>query len=342
MPPGRLHHSETWEITTEGNFYTRRVFLTSGPRVFAILLNYQNPDDTLRCLSSLRSGASRNLHPVIVDNASGTGDVKYLAQSLGPVVPILESDENRGYAAGNNIGIRHALERDADFIWILNPDTVVEPDTLQNLMTTMTLRPDAGFVGSLNLFGDSEPPTIQFAGGVIDWAGGAIAESIGRGKPLTSRPQRDPYEVDYVAGTSMLVRRRVFEDVGLLPEHYFLYFEETDFQVSASRHGWKSVINPLARVWHYQGSTAHLPAPYYTYYYIRGRVLFAHKFTQLSDDQIETGLAGFIEGWRTRVAQRAPNWLDSYNTLVEWGLTDGKAGVTGSRPDVDAMRRPGG
>ena len=317
------------------------MFLTKGPRVFAVLLNYRNPGDTLRCLRSLRRSANRSILPVIVDNASGNGSVAHLGAALGPAVPILESQTNLGYAGGNNLGIRYALARDADYVWILNPDTEVEPDTLQSLLTTMDLRPDAGFVGSLNLFGGSEPPLIQFAGGRIDWAGGAVAESLGRGQPLASHRQRDPYDVDYVAGTSMLMRRQVLDEVGLLPEHYFLYFEETDFQTTAARQGWKSVINPLARVWHFQASTAHLPAPYYTYYYIRGRVLFARKFTELPDEKIEGGLEGFIEGWRTRVTQRAPGWLDTYNTLVKWGLDDGMAGVTGARPDVDEMRRPG-
>ena len=247
------------------------------------------------------------------------------------------SPENGGYAAGNNIGIRHALERDADYVWILNPDTEVKPNTLQLLMATMAQRPDAGVVGSLNLFGGSQPATIQFAGGRINWEAGAVTETIGRGAPLSSHKQREPYDVDYVTGASMLVRRRVFDDIGLLPEHYFLYFEETHFQMSAAAHGWKSVLNPLAHVWHYQHSGASLPAPYYTYYYIRGRMLFGKEFTDHSDDKLEDGLAGFIVGWRARVAERAPEWLPKYEQLVEWGLDDGRKGRTGPRAEVDAM-----
>ncbi len=266
---------------------------------------------------------------------------RLLAAELGPAVPLLETGTNLGYAGGNNVGIRYALERDADFVWILNPDTEVEPDTLDGLMTSMALRPDAGFAGSLNLFGDSQPPVIQFAGGHIDWDGGVVVSSLGRGSPLSSNRRRDTYDVDYVAGSSMLVRRSVFEDIGLLPEHYFLYFEETDFQVTAARQGWKSVLNPLARVWHYQASATHLPAPYYIYYYVRGRILFAHKFTDFEDDEIVAGLAGFIDGWRSRVAERAPSGSSTYNTLVEWATADGIAGVTGPRAEVNAMRRPG-
>lgn len=341
LAPARVDSSQPRCLWIDSDSYTRHVFLTKGPRVFTILLNYQNPGDTARCLASLRGSTERDIHPVIIDNASGDDGAEELRSLFGPSIPVLETAENIGYAAGNNLGIRYALERDADFVWVLNPDTEVEPSTLQAMMTTMSLRPDAGFVGSVNLFGGTDPATIQFAGGCIDWAGGAIAESYGRGKPVGWLPHREPYEVDYVAGTSMLVRRRVFEDVGYMPEHYFLYFEETDFQVSAAKNGWRSVMNPAARVWHYQASATHLPAPYYTYYYIRGRVLFAKKFTELSDAAIERGLEGFIDGWRSRVAKRAPEWLGTHNELVRWGLEDGKAGVTGSRADVNVMRRPG-
>ncbi|MEA3502580.1 MAG: glycosyltransferase family 2 protein [Actinomycetota bacterium] len=317
------------------------MFLTKGPRIFAIVLNFRHPGDTIRCLASLRRSSEREIFPVVVNNESGGGDVDRLRHALGPAVPVLESPTNVGYAAGNNIGIRHALERDADYVWILNPDTEVERNTLQLMMATMVSRPDAGTVGTLNLVGGSSPPIIQFAGGRIDWDAGAITESIGIGKPLASRPQREPYEVDYAAGTSMLIRRRVFDDVGVLPEQYFLYFEETDFQVRAARQGWKIVMNPLARVWHHQRSATRLPAPYYTYYYVRGRMLFGKEFTSFSDDRLEEGLDRFVGGWRSRVIEEAPDWLDDYDRLVKWALADGKSGRTGPRREVDVMTGPG-
>jgi hypothetical protein len=316
------------------------VFLTKGSRVFVILLNYRRPGDTLRCLASLRRSKERALHLVIVDNSSGDQIVGRLQHALGPAVPLIVSPENGGYAAGNNIGIRHAIERDADFIWILNPDTEVEPNTLQLLMATMASRPDAGFVGTLNLSGRSLHPTIQFAGGKIDWESGAITKSLGLGRALSSFRERRPFDVDYVAGTSMLVRRRVLEDVGLLPEHYFLYFEDTDLQVRAARQGWGSVLNPLARVWHHQKSGSDLPAPYYTYYYVRSRMLFGREFTQHDDATLEAGLDEYIQGWRSRVAELVPDWLPTYDQLIDWGLIDGKTGRTGPRADVDAMATP--
>lgn len=315
------------------------MFLSRGSRVFVVVLNYRNAGDTIRCLASLRRSRHRDLHPVIVDNGSPQPVIDRLRHAAGPALPVLATGSNLGYAGGNNIGIRFALERDAGFVWVLNPDTRVEPATLQLLLATMALRPDAGVVGSLNLFGGSNPPTVQFAGGTIDWEAGAVTETIGRGQLLSARKEREAYRVDYANGASMLVRRQVFEEVGLLPEHYFLYFEETDFQVEAARRGWASVINPLARVWHYQNSGSFLPAPYYTYYYIRGRILFGRRFTDHSDKKLIAGLDGFIGGWRVRVAERAPHWLATYDQLVGWAIADGRAGRTGPRADVDAMVR---
>ena len=313
------------------------MFLTKGPRVFAIVLNYRNPGDTLRCVNSLRRSRQLALHPVVLDNASGDLVVERLRHQLGPTTPLIVNPVNGGYATGNNAGIRHSLERDADFVWVLNPDTEVEPNTLQLLMATMKQRADAGFVGSLNLSRGPGGATVQSAGGYIDWEAGAVTETIDRGKAAAGLKRRDPYRVDYVTGASMLVRRQVFEDIGLLPEHYFLYFEETHFQVRAAQEGWQSLVNPLARVWHHQQSVSRLPAPYYIYYYIRGRLLFGKEFTEHSDEVLETGLARFIEGWRQRVAQRAPGWLPEYEQLVSWALADGKSGVTGPRPEVNEL-----
>ena len=315
------------------------MFLSRDSRVFVIIVNYLHALDTVRCIASLRRSRDRNLHPVVVDNGSGPGEAERLRTHLGPAIPILELADNSGYAAGNNHGIRYSLERGADYVWILNPDTEAEPDALTMLMSTMRRHPDAGFVGSLNVDAGVEPPEIHFAGGRIDWDRGAITTSMAMGSRLDKFKVRQPYPVDYVAGASMLIRRQVFADAGLLPEHYFLYFEETDFQVRASAHGWRSYLSPLARVWHHRRSAGDLPTPYYIYYYIRGRLLFAQAHTSHSVETIEAGLEPFIAGWRTRVTSRAPHWLNTYEQLVSWALADGRAGVSGRRAEIETIEQ---
>ena len=96
-------------------------------------------------------------------------------------------------------------------------------------------------------------------------------------------------------------------------------------------------MSPLARVWHHQRSLGRIPEPYYIYYYIRSRLLFGKAHSELSDDRLEEGLAPFVDGWRTRVEERVPGWLETYNRLVRWGLEDGKAGRTGRRADIDEL-----
>ncbi len=315
------------------------MFLSRGSRVFVVILNYRHALDTVNCVTSLRRSRDRNLHPVVVDNGSGTGEAEQLRAHLGPAIPILELSKNLGYAAGNNHGIRHALERSADYVWIINPDTEAEPETLTMLMSTMRQHPDAGFVGSLNIDAGADPAEVHFAGGRIDWDGGAITTSMAMGTRLDEFKARQPYRVDYVAGASMLIRSQVFADIGLLPEHYFLYFEETDFQVRASARGWGSYLSPLARVWHHRRSAGDLPTPYYIYYYIRGRLLFAQAHTGHSLETIEAGLEPFIAGWRSRVADRAPHWLNTYEQLVSRALADGRAGVTGRRAEIETTEQ---
>ena len=314
--------------------------MTRGPRVFVVILNYRTAAHTLRCATSLRRSTNRAIQMIVVDNASGSDEVGRLEHHLGPAVRIIEAPANIGYAAGNNIGIRHALENDADFVWILNPDTEVDPSTLQLLIDGLHNLPDAGYIGSLNVYGGSAPPRVQFAGGRILWENGAATESIALGRPLESITQREPYFVDYAAGTSMLVRRSVFEQVGLLPEQYFMYFEETDHQVRAAKIGWRSAVHPKAIVRHHQQSTGPIPAPYYVYYYIRSRFRFARTHTDFTIAEIEHHSAAFINGWRSRVEDRSPSWLDTYDRLVEWAVEDGIAGLTGARAEVHGIERP--
>jgi GT2 family glycosyltransferase len=332
LTPGPIKHQQSV-------FYTCCVFLTSGSRVFAVVLNYRHALDTLRCVASLRRSRDRDLHLIVVDNGSANGDADRIQTALGPAATVIANQANLGYAGGNTIGIRHALDRDADYVWVLNPDTEVEPKTLQMLMATMASNPDAGLVGSVNLVGGSDPAKVQFAGGRIDWDAGGVTETIGIGRPASEILPLEPYPVDYVAGTSMLVRRSVFADIGLLPEDYFLYFEETDFQQRAQQMGWSSYMSPLARVWHHQRSAGPVPAPYYVYYYVRGRLLFGQRHSNLTCDELEAGLAAFINGWRQRVVEHDESWVGTYDRLVRLALEDGRAGRTGYRADIADIDR---
>jgi GT2 family glycosyltransferase len=303
------------------------------PRIFTIVLNYRDTDDTLRCIRSLRESSYRWQFVVVVDNGSDDRSAAILREGL-PATMLITSEENLGYAGGNNLGIRHALKRGADYVWILNPDTEVQPETLERMVRTMTRYPEIGIAGGRVLNGRNGGKTIWFNGGRIDWTTGARTSHIDSGRLDSAVPDDRIHDVDYVTGASMLVRRQVFDDVGLLPERYFLYFEETDFNVRAHRLGWRMVVDPRARLMHYQRSWGSVPGPQYIYYITRNQLLFASTFSSLPLEVTQEHFQKPLDAWRQKIARANASWVSAYDRLVTSALDDGRAGKDGFHPDL--------
>lgn len=301
------------------------------PRVYTIVLNYQRSDDTVRCVSSLRRSTYRNQFLVVVDNGSNAHARDELRAGVG-ATPLLQSGKNLGFAGGNNLGIRHALDRDADYVWILNPDTVVEPDALERLVQTMARFAEAGIVGSRLLRGD-DGTTLLFNGGMIDWSRGGKPVLPDMGKPEKDATATAIAPIDYATGASMLVRRQLIEEIGVLPERYFLYFEETDFNTRARRAGWNVLLEPRSRVLHFRRSWGSVPAPYYVYYFVRNRILFGRAFTDAPVEVMVADLEHSLSTWR---AKMAPRLLGTYEALVAAALADGREGREGAREEFNA------
>lgn len=308
------------------------VFMSAG--VATIILNYLHANDTIRCVHSVQRSDHRHCSVTVIDNGSGADIVGQLRSGIDPAISIVETGENLGYAAGNNNGIELALRQGADFIWVLNPDTVVEPNTLSRMVGVMHRYPEAGVVGTRILNGAYDPPTISFNGGVIDWSAGGATSHRHLGRLHQDLPNGGIESVDYVTGASMLVRRAVFHDVGLIPEDYFLYFEEADFCTRARAAGWSNLIDSGALLWHHKRSATRTPSPYYVYYFCRGRILFRNRFVPGPTDVVPADLADFIQAWRKKVADRAPRWLETYDRLVSWAIEDGMAGMGSRRDDI--------
>jgi len=303
------------------------------PRVFTIILNYRDTDDTLRCVSSLRESSYRWQSVVVIDNGSDSESATALVDGL-PATTLILSADNLGYAGGNNLGIRHALNRGADYVWILNPDTEVQPETLERMVQTMTRYPEIGIAGARVLNGRNGGQTIWFNGGRIDWSTGARTSHMDSGQRDSEVPGDRIHDVDYVTGASMLVRREVFDDVGLLPERYFLYFEETDFNVRAHRRGWRLVVDPRARLLHYQRSWGNVPGPQYIYYITRNQLLFASTFSSLPLEITQEHFQRPIEQWRQKIARANASWVPAYDRLIGSAMEDGRAGKDGRRSDL--------
>ncbi len=307
-----------------------------GHRVAAIVLHYKHLDDTVRCVSALQDSDHRDLEITVVDNDANPETHRELRRRLDPRVELIATGENLGYAGGNNVGIREALDRRVGFVWIVNPDLIVERDTLSGMMALARRQTDAGCIGSRILLGGSKPARIWFDGGRVDWASGGSATHLNPGVQAALLGSQGDRPVDYVTGASLLIRRSVLEEVGLLPEEYFLYFEETDFCMRARDAGWSSMIATDVVAWHHKRSADKLPTAYYTYYWPRGRALFARRYAGPDIDvQAMPDVVEWFDGWRGNVAAHAPAWLPEFERLFKLGLSDGEAGRTGRRLDIE-------
>jgi GT2 family glycosyltransferase len=309
-----------------------------APFVTAVVLNHRHADDTLRCVGALAQSDHPRLSIVVVDNDSGPDVVDRLVDGLEATTSLILSPENVGYAAGNNLGIRRALRLGADLVWLVNPDVVVTPDTLAVLIDATEARPAAGILGCRVLEGGSRPARVLFNGGFVDWERGGAAIHGDAGEVYDDGADPGPvFDVDYVTGAAMLVRAGVFRSVGLLPEEYFLYFEETDFNLRAARSGWEVVVAPSAVAWHFKRSTGKLPEPYYIYYYVRNRIVFGSRYSSVDPVDIVLDLDEFVYRWRGAVERNAPEWLPVYEELVETAIAHGLAGRTGRWGELEAV-----
>lgn len=256
--------------------------------IYVILLNWNGWKDTLHCLESLFHSDYPDFRVIVCDNASTDGSmekIKAWAQGCFPVeerlnaeldplifppvskpvsyieysreeaerggnpddmdypLVLIRTGSNGGFAAGNNVGIRYVLKREAEYIWLLNNDTVVKANTLKELVYRTESDANFGVSGAVIYFA-SDPKRTQTYGG------GRLSRFTGRDRFIYS-----PGRVEYIAGTSLFVRREVVEQVGLLDEDFFFYWEDVDFSRRVVEAGWQLVVAANAVVYHKFSST---------------------------------------------------------------------------------------
>ncbi len=218
-----------------------------APSIAIIVLTWNGRDLTLDCLRSLEAVRTPGAHGVVVDNASSDGTVSAIRERYGDRISVIENGANLGFAAGNNAGIKRALADGADFVLLLNNDTMVAPDFVDELLRPMMAAPDVGITAPKIFY--AEPVNqIWFAGGEISlWRG--TARHIGIREIDRGQYDRER-DIDYATGCAMLVRRAVFEKAGFLDPGYQAYFEDADFCVRVRAAGFRIRYAPAAKVWH--------------------------------------------------------------------------------------------
>jgi GT2 family glycosyltransferase len=219
-----------------------------------IIVNWNAQYHLCNCLRSVfrQSGDDLSFEVIVVDNAS-TDDSVRVVRSRFPEVGIIENTENRGFAAANNQGIRASA---GNFVLLLNPDAVLLEDSLSTLWEVISEHPRVGILGPrlLNQDGSVQPSVMSFPSFPSVLRNFVRARTHGMSKVAPSTG-KDIIYVPCVAGACILIRREIFEQVGLLDESYYMYAEEIDFCFRASEMGWKVAYTPLTSVTHLGGQS---------------------------------------------------------------------------------------
>ncbi|PJB00122.1 MAG: glycosyltransferase family 2 protein [Ignavibacteriales bacterium CG_4_9_14_3_um_filter_30_11] len=241
------------------------------PNVYIIVLNYNNPNETILCLNSLLKVDYPTLNIVIADNASTDSSVEQIKKQF-PSLFLLQNKYNKGYAGGMNLGIKYALENNADLILLSNNDMIYPADFLLPLVKALTNEKAVGIVSPKVLYlNDKEK--IYCAGGEIKlFRCGGVSMYRNRDEKKYGNKKRD---ITLAEGACLLVKKVVFVEKGLLSEKYFMYFEDVEFSERISSK-FKIKYIPESVVYHKSGAgkTWSEYSPLYYYYFTRNRLLY--------------------------------------------------------------------
>lgn len=248
----------------------------SNYKVYIIIVTFNDLKHALECLESLEKLKKERLQIkiLVVDNASFKFNPQILKKKF-PKIILIENDKNLGFGRANNIGIRIALAKRADFVLILNPDTKVTQDKnfIKKLIKTADSDKNIGILG----------PCIQHRTGqftLYDY-GGILNINLARAWHINKKKylSGDPIERDFVTGACMLVKREVFEKAGFFDPGYFLYLEDVDFCLKVRKAGFKIVNVPSSKIFHFKGTS--ISDTKKIYYSFLSSLRFTVKWTPL-------------------------------------------------------------
>ncbi len=251
----------------------------TDPVVVAVILNWNNLQLTLDTLASLRGQTYTHIRTVVIDNGSHDGgEVIEAVRTQFPHVVTWASKVNLGFARGCNVGMKLALRMGADYVLLLNNDVLLHPDAISHMIHALESDKRAGAACPF-IFYASEPDKVWFAGGKVQMGGRVLPMHMLLAERLSLPPDEPPRESEWLAGTSLLVRRSAIEKAGMMDPAYFLYWEDVDWCFRLRRAGYSLLLVPRSRIWHRVNATAGtLPSLGSVYYWERNRLRFIEKW----------------------------------------------------------------
>ena len=244
-----------------------------NPKVYIIVLNWNMADDSVECIDSLKKLNYDNFQILLIDNGSSDESVTIFKKRF-PGIEMIQNKENEGYAGGNNIAMKHAIAKGADYIFIVNNDVILDSNCVNELIDAAKEKKEGGIFAPKVYYYD-HPKTINSLGTSMDWF---------RLRPyLGFCGQEDKGQFDQIrkteilVGCALLVKKETIEKIGLIDEKFFLFHEEADWCLRIIRRGFKNFVIPKAVAYHKVSITAKKIPSLVSYYNIRNFLYLAYK-----------------------------------------------------------------
>jgi GT2 family glycosyltransferase len=297
-----------------------------NPLISIISINYNSLEVTCEMLDSVRVNSYKNVEVIVVDNASKECPKEFLNANY-PEAKVIRSEDNLGFAGGNNIGIR---ESNGEYLFFLNNDAVLTNGALEKMLALFESNPKLGIVSPKICYFKSDVASdedlIQYAGTTMVHPVTARNQTIGE-KELDKNQYTTAKETAYAHGCAMLVKEEVLTTVGLMPEDFFLYYEELDWCEQIRKAGYDIYVEPNATVYHKESYSVQKISALKTYYINRNRILFMRRHRSTTE------LAGFYffltfftipKNALTLLLKRDFVNFKAFFRAIKWHLTEGK------------------
>jgi GT2 family glycosyltransferase len=297
------------------------------PLVAVVLVNWNRPKDTLECIRSMRFSTYPNYKIIVVDNGSSDDSLELLSRDGNDLV-ILAAECNLGFTGGNNMGIRYALAHGADYIFILNNDTVIAEDCIERMVSAAETDKGIGII---------TPKILFYANRKLVWFGGSKYNSkfiTGRlvGYEIIDSGQFDSeQDIPWATGCAMFIRKEIIESVGLFDDHFFAVAEDLDYSLRMREKGHRIYYLPAAVIWHKESiSSGGSDAPQYAYYQTRNFLMLRKKWAKNRNHLIAAqGHAFMYFGKRILQFWFGKKWRSGVGVIL--GMRDGISGITGRK-----------
>jgi len=253
-------------------------------KVNIIILNWNGWNDTINCVNSIQhADAMEDVQIIVIDNGSTDDSITRIKEAC-PDIELIQNDRNLGFGGGCNIGLLKSMDDNVDFVWLLNNDTIINTESLKELLKIANSDTGIGIVGSVIYCMDDEN-TIK------TWGGGYINFWTGSAKHIHSK--QGASKLQYITGASMLIRTNTLREVGVFDDAtYFMYWEDTDLCFRAVKEGWRLAVAEKSKILHKESASFRNNHHLLVKYFNQSAVMFFCKFYRFCVIPVTIGLSG--------------------------------------------------